>query len=607
MPRYNPKSYNSKAYKPGHYSAYPRERRPTPRRIWRYTAAAGLLLLILLSLTSSPHPDPRDAVQPIDPFGRDPVKHNGTHTPRWQEHEEWHVPFSDIITNDRSVTLIPPSRERPLIYTYYHAQHDNYEQIKAAERKLLLVWKRAWWAKGFEPVILGEAETVKNPLYEKFKSLKNVHASTWNDIRRWLAWEQMGGGVLANWLVVPMDSGEDDVLAFLRGGEFTKITVYEGLGSGLLTGNKTSIRNALETALDSPNLSDLTFLLDLLPSETISTKPQPDSLAYYSSSTLESQYPHVFTAVTYTPPAGLTSLAELITSHLRQTFLNTFTSGIEILAPHNSSTLILAYPALTFANALTTCPSSPLPKSCPPNNPSCTPCSPHNPHPIKLAESYTNSSTLFTITAVPHPYTLSSLLLQPPSTLSVSHIRRTAARDPYLRSTTLKPLGPALSGLYRILDFKRSVASESEGQRNLWLAAEDEAAWAKEEIEWRLGFEIPAYTPASFGGAKDMLAVLGTASAREDDVKVGEIREQRDIFLRSQSVLGLSVAGNERKKASQKSNGPGAKERERDVVNAAGAWHLSDMEAWSFVWASGARTREERREFWEPVKRRGKE
>ncbi|KAL9583369.1 MAG: hypothetical protein Q9212_002742, partial [Teloschistes hypoglaucus] len=497
MPRYNPKHYNSRAYKPGHYSAYPRERRPTPRKAWRYTAAAACLLLIFLFLTTSPsRPAPKETAQPIDPFGRDPIERSekDDEKPRWEEHEGWLVPFSDSITKNRSVTVLPPSREHPVIYTFYHANAERDEQVKTAERKLLRIWKRAWRAKGFRPVILGRAETVKNPLYERLKVVGDKNAKLWHEILRWLAWGQVGAaGALTDWLAVPVGSDEDNVLASLRSGEFTTITTYQGLGSGLLTGAKAPIRDALEGILDSINGSHSKSLLDILPSEILSKKPQPNFLAFYSPATLATHYESISTTLTVSKAAGLTSLAELITSHLHLTFLNTF-SSIEVLTPHTPSSLILAAPALALANALTTCASSPIPNSCPPNQKNCKPCSPSSslPHPFKLTESYANKSSLFTIVPVPHPYTLSSLL-HPFSILTVSQIRRTPTRDPWLRSiiTPSKPL----SGLYTLPAFKSLVARSTEPQTNLYLPAEDSSAWSNARIESRLGFEIPSYTP----------------------------------------------------------------------------------------------------------------
>ncbi|KAL9588523.1 MAG: hypothetical protein Q9203_002665 [Teloschistes exilis] len=583
MPRYNPKHYNSRAYKPGHYSAYPRERRPTPRKAWRYTVAAVCLLLIFLFLTSSsPRPAPKETAQPVDPFGRDPIERveKDDKKPKWEEHEGWLVPFSDTITKNRSLILLAPSREHPLIYTFYDAEGERDEQVKTAESKLLQIWKRAWRAKGFKPVILGRAETVRNPLYETLKVVEDQNAKLWHEITRWLAWEQVGAaGALVDWLAVPMGSDdEDDVLAFLRRGEFTTITTYEGLASGLLTGAKASIRDTLEGVLDSVNLSNFKSLLDVLPSEILSKKPQPSFLAFYSSTTLATHYESISATLTISKAAGLASLAELITSHLHLAFLNTL-SAIEVLTSHTPSSLILAAPALVLANALTTCPSSPIPNSCPPNQRTCKPCSPSSsssshPHPIKTAKSYTKNSTLFTITPVPHPYTLSSLL-HPSSILIVSHIRRTPARDPWIRSIT--PSKP-LSGLYSLLDFKSTIARETETEAGLWFPAEDELAWSRESIESRLGFEVTAYTPCKYSN-RDLTALMAFAQKEEEEsehLSITQLKAQRNIFMRSQSALGIS-----------------AKRRREDmeVVDAAGSWHLADLEAWGFVTAMGERER----------------
>lgn len=544
-------------------------------------AAVCLLLIFLFLTSSSPRPAPKETAQPVDPFRRDPIERveKDDEKPKWEEHDGWLVPFSDTITKNRSLILLPPSREHPLIYTFYDADGERHEQVKTAESRLLQIWKRAWRRRGFKPVILGRAETVENPLYERLKVVEDQNAKLWHEISRWLAWEQVGAaGALVDWLAVPMGSDdEDDVLAFLRRGGFTTITTYEGLGSSLLTGAKASIRDTLEGVLDSVNLSNSKSLLDVLPSEILYKKPQPSFLAFYSSTTLATHYESISKTLTVSKAAGLASLAELITSHLHLTFLNTF-SAIEVLTSNTPSPLILAAPALVLANALATCPLSPIPNSCPPNQRTCKPCTPSSSssslQPIKFIQSYTNKSTLFTITPVPHPYTLSSLF-HPSSILTVSHIRRTPARDPWIRSIT--PSKP-LSGLYSLLDLKSTVARETETVTGLWLPAEDESAWSNQHIESRLGFEVPGYSPCKYSN-RDLTALMAFAQKEgegDSQLSITQMKGQRDIFMRSRSALGISAK---------------TRREDMEVVDAAGSWHLADLEAWGFVTAMGERER----------------
>ncbi|KAL8751522.1 MAG: hypothetical protein Q9199_006355, partial [Rusavskia elegans] len=607
MPR-----YSSRANKPGHYSAYPRER-PSPRKIWRYTAAAGCLIFILLFIKSSPVP----TAQNIHPFGpaahRPPSNPSNTANPgepRWYNHWRWLNPFSESITDDENRSVLPPPRERPPIYTFYDQDAEKDEGIKAAQNRLLLIWRRAWWAHGFKPVVLGKAEALNNPLYERFQVRKMEH-TLGADMMRWLAWGQMGQGILSNWLVLPMGPYHDHLLSFLRRGEYPKLARYEGLDSGLFSSDKASIEAALKQALDSPNVAKSTSLRDLLSPDTFAVDPKPSAIAFYGSSTLADQYKAVSTALTDSKATGLLLLADLIISHLHLTFLNTFSSGIAILTPHRSHSLLIHYPAITLANALTTCPSSPIPTSCPPDNPSCTLCSSSRPLPLSTPQSLENTSTLFTIGTIPHPYTLASLLSKTAS-LSIPHIRRNSARDPWLVSTTSKTLGPTLGGPDRLVPFKERVASEASASRSLWLVAEEEgqdqrSALSKKELEWFFGFTLVAYNVSTLSDPMKLKTSTITAtlaspalyhsssssssspSSAQQDSKTSlgdkELEHQRTLLAHSKSVLNLdssSRIGIGRWKGRRRTSSKDDDMDEERVKMAAEAWHLADTEAWRF-------------------------
>ncbi|KAL9603145.1 MAG: hypothetical protein Q9219_001348 [cf. Caloplaca sp. 3 TL-2023] len=634
--------YYSKANKPGHYSAYPRERVPR-RKIWRYTAAAGCLLLILLFATSSPIPTAQDAAQHINPFSpaahQPPVARNSTHSgeAKWYNHWRWLNPFSDSITDDENRSVLPPPRDRPPIYAFYDTEAEKDGKVKEAENKLLLIWRRAWWAQGFRPVILGKAEAMNNPLFERFQVRKPGHALG-AEFMKWLAWGQMGTGILSNWLVLPMGSYDDAFLTFLRRGEYPKLTRYEGFGGGLLAGDKASIEAALTEALDSSDLKDSKSLLELVTSKTLDVDPKPGSVAFYDSSTLADKYKSISVAVADSKAAGLSSLSDLITSHLHLTFRNIFSSGIAVLTPYRSQSLLIQYPSLTLANALAVCPTSPIPNSCPPNNPKCTPCSSSSePLPLQIPPSYTNTSTTFTIGTLPHPYTLATFLAKSKS-LSIAHIRRNTARDPWLQAITNVTLGPSISGPDRIVSFKENVASAVSSPRSLWLIAEedsvdDNSALDRRELEWHFGFALPAYntstTALSLSDPKLTTSTIAAALAdpklifppaldaegkqqQQQEASLGEkeLVHQRDLFRHSQAVLGLERNGKvgkwkgRRGEGKRRVDGGGGGvvgvERVRDAVE---AWHLADTEAWRFVRAWGARGRLERRK-WEEEERR---
>ena len=90
---------------------------------------------------------------------------------------------------------------------------------------------------------------MNNPIYETFQGHK-LQPQLEADLVRWLAWGQMGSGILANWLAVPMGPRDDHLLSHLRRGDYPKLTRYEGLGAGLFSGEKGAINVAIEEALE---------------------------------------------------------------------------------------------------------------------------------------------------------------------------------------------------------------------------------------------------------------------------------------------------------------------------------------------------------------------
>lgn len=582
-------------------TAYPREK-PSPRRVIKLIITAGTIIIILIVLTSSSSVP--STVYNLPAFHQTtahqppPVQPNSTSgDAKWYSDWKWHNPFSLSITLDETRSVLPPLPKRPPIYTFYHAGSDKSQAERAAEAKLLLVWRRAWWAQGFRPVILGKAEAIKNPLYETLQG-KQMGKSLETEFHRWLAWGNMGTGVLANWLVLPMGAYNDTLLSYLRRGEYPKLTRYDGLGIGLFAGDKTSINAVLTTALKSTHLQDYKTLIEAIePQEEaiFTVDEKPTAIAFYESSTMAETYKSLFSTLAEDRPAGLLALAQLITSHLHQTFLATFLSGLTILNPYERTNSLLILPAANIAQALKTCPPSPIPSSCPPNKSKCTPCSPLI-FPITMPSSHSNSTNIFTIGTIPHPYTLTSLLARSKD-ITIRHIRRETDRDPWLYAITNKTLGSFISGQSRVLPFKESVASEWGSARSLWIT--EDRTPSRRDLEWRFGFSLPVYNSSNLLTSTNVLlsssspSTGGAMSQSELAARERSTRHQRDIISTSIQILQLGVHNKKNKKKS------GPQITIRDAVE---AWNMADTEAWRFVRAFGAREAVIRRK-WEVEER----
>ena len=530
-----------------------------------------------------------------DPPGRQRNSSRGDAS--WYSHWNWRHPFSASVTFDER-SLLPPLPARPPVYTYYDTTLAKEESVKEGERKLLLVWRRAWWAQGFKPVILGKAEAMQNPRYETMQALK-LHDGLRAELMRWLAWGHMGSGVLANWLVLPMAARADHDLAFLRRGQYPALTRYEGLNSGLFFGPAESIDKAVAAVLASPHAADYKDFLDASRErpDTFALDPKPAGIAFYEGPVIGARYPAVAEALRDDRARGLADLARLVTAHLHGTFIASYPGGVKALAPRGSTAAILAAPAAALAAALATCPSAPVPNACPPNRPQCAPCAAP---PLAYPSAVANASDAFTIAPVPHPYTLSLLLAAKPA-LTVPQVRRATARDPWLAAATRELYGDAIGAYARILRLKDAIAGPAP-HAALWLSAE--RAWDWRELEWRFGFALPRQGD---GGAGDAESRAGTDVAPAS--LMVETRPPNDAdppglapVLRalkrkpSRNALGQQwdlVA--EARKVLETGGKTRGVVNMKDVVE---AWHLADLEAWRFVRALEEREKVER-EGWE--------
>lgn len=463
--------------------------------------------------------------------------------------------------------MLPPLPERPFIYTYYDAKQRRDPEEENADAQLVLAWRRAWFAQGFRPIVLSRAEAMRNPHYERVQNL-DLLPEMEQDFFRWLAWGDMGTGLLSDLRCFPMARYDDEMLSYLRRGAInTHITRFNRVGDCLFAGEKTKVNDAINDALK--NVGDKsTSMLDLVPSESFKVE-SPDPLAFYSSSTIATHYPTLYEKIGSTPKSGRLVLVELINSHLHNTFKNAFPAGIAVLKPFPEHTTSLVEPALRLAKALGQCPAISIPPSCPPNRPSCEICdSARAKIRISQPEAYKNASYLFTIGTLPHPYTLVSLQ-QPSEEVTTRHIRRETERDPWLKEVTKENLGSGVGGSSRAMVMKQIVADDATRGNSLWMTVESLPAEASQslpselldEFEWQFGFKIPRdnnkVDAKNDGGQQD--TVQDSNPSRQGVAKEYDLLRQARDVLKSKDTNRISIK------------------------NVAEAWNLADTEIWRFV------------------------
>jgi hypothetical protein len=116
----------------------------------------------------------------------------------WFASWSWMNPWS---SDDGERIALPPIERCP-IYTYYEPVTDQKDKEKAAiEDRMLLVWRRAWWAYGFKPQILGPAEAKTSGFYEMVGRATSLTAELKRELMRWLAWNVVDGGILVDYRV----------------------------------------------------------------------------------------------------------------------------------------------------------------------------------------------------------------------------------------------------------------------------------------------------------------------------------------------------------------------------------------------------------------------
>lgn len=450
---------------------------------------------------------------------------------------------------------------------------------KDAESDLLLIWRRAWWARGFKPIILSAAEAMNNPLYAEIQA-SEANSALKLDLMRWLAWDTMGGGLLSQHIVFPMGV-EYSLLPYLRRGEFPHLTRWDALDDGLFAGSKDDIHTAIRSVMDSTKRKTANRVMDAVADDSFVVDKKPKVLAYYSGDVIKKKYAKLLNGDNKSFGRDLN---KLINSHLRTAWQNCFHGGIDVLKPLPEHTTAFVENAVALAKTLVSCPPSPMPGSCPPNLPDCGPCGVSTPINIRTPRSYENSTSIFSIGIVPHPWSFTVLSNQK-ETFNTTWIRDNVPRDLWLFTITQNLLGTGVSSSRRIVKYKEVVAGETTSAHSLWLTAEREFPT---DLEWHFGFSlteekmddgkslspVPGDRNPNMGKPKKVDHINGPVASEK------EVAEERALLEKARRIVALTKSTDDTKlRASLE------------------AWNMADTEAWKFTRAFQARRAWERSEW----------
>lgn len=510
------------------------------------------------------HPHIPDSIKDLNPFK--PTSHtppppstNSTgSSDSWFSSWKWLNPFSsNIAVGDEERSVLPPMPKRCPVYTFYDS--DAKGDDADVEDQLLLAWRRAFWAQGFQPVVLGMGEAKEHGLYRVVRDTGNFHPDFERELMRWLAWSRMGTGVLVDYRVIPMAPYDDHTFTALRRCDFTYATRYENYGHRVFAGDKASIDAVLKyiTSAKGDNGTVTIEGATKMANNLFHIDPLPKSFADYTSEAIKIKYPKL----------QFSDLPKLINAHLHENWIARFSSGISLLLPFPETLGALHYPAQVLAERLAACPvDNPEPESCPSNKQDCKPCK--KGLKVTPSKTFTNKTGIFSLGTIPHPYTFIALT-NPEINLSTDYedksirfVRRRTQRDEWLRAVTI-PV--SVGSGPRVVTIKAATANPT----STTILSTSDAGF--KDIEWTLGFTLPT----------------------EEELK---------LDLPKPDAQQVKVLDTTHKDAFSAKDG-GKKKRLRRAVE---AWNLGGTEVWKFGRAYVDRMEMERRKWSEAEKAFGR-
>ena len=159
------------------------------------------------------------------------------------------------------------------------------------------------------------------------------------ELLRWLAWDHMGGGILANWLALPMSGYDDITQSFLREQDFSKLTALKG--NALFAAEGEQVASAIQHVLDNANLKTSKSLPDLMGKE-LNMDSTHTNIAFYDMPTITSHYKAISDQLSASKAAGLSQLQWLTNAHLHVTWQNIFSGGVAVLNPYPEHMTVMA-------------------------------------------------------------------------------------------------------------------------------------------------------------------------------------------------------------------------------------------------------------------------
>ncbi|KAK9458807.1 uncharacterized protein V1516DRAFT_121294 [Lipomyces oligophaga] len=508
----------------------------------------------------------------------------------------WETPFSfSVSAADSDIAVLPPLEDRCPVYAYFDPDDAAHNELNATiERDIIERWRRAFWALGFKPVLLGIEDAKRNPRFQELAAVRNLGAKARSDILKFLAWENSATGMMVDYRVFPMTTRPNHkMLMKLRSCQFNEVSIYKDLGESLLTGAHAAVTYFLDKAFETGHRGNILGYL----SEVVTVKNPIEHFVYYSPRVVSSKY------------AGLdpSLLPDLINSHLHSTWISRFSDGIAIINPFESSSRIMTYPALATAYTLATCPPVEFEQYCPPGRQTCYQCSKSlNSDYIKMSPTIPNTGNFFSLVTIAHPLTQLGLVFSTSTQITANLVRRKTLRDVFVKAISSDIIDEAIGSADRLLELKQIAARNYDVLDNIYLTVfEDQFELSADclldsYLEWALGFtfdhesgqhlnKITNANPTSIlsqvkyedlqYSLEQCLPSSEIQVFREDSARIGVLRQGVHIPLQPAS----EVVDGAREKIG--SSSPDIKRLRKAIEG----WNMADSELWRFVRALNQR------------------
>lgn len=405
-----------------------------------------------------------------------------------------------------------PSPDRCPIYTYVDRKSDYKDNGAVIE-----VWKRAWWAAGFDPRVLTRKDCEKHPEYDGYEDDGAMTASYKKRHRKWFAWAANGAGVYAHYQVLPMNWQDTETAELLRSCSFDDPILFEGMNENLAIAGPTNLDAVVRQARHSMGSSDKVL-------DQFDRIPQ-DFAIFYDKKPLKYMIGD--------KDANVQQVAEIMDAHLHQAFLARYPKGIAIVNPLRGMGIssdvadALDAPAKMFSQRILTCPSTEYADTCPPSKENVlaakllldksvpivgssyavcgNPCSKGAPEiPVTPLKSLPpRESGYFSLVSVPHPF-VALAALNANAYVGATEARAHQLRDEWLRILTYSylPQSSSVGSGLRLMLARDSAFQVPTLSDSVWFPWDAEWGFVNdvpesdEKIEWDLGFGLAKTNPA---------------------------------------------------------------------------------------------------------------